>query len=337
MLQGWWGPSTQTDRVQHRTDVADWIKRFRTLNADFPQVDKEGLSIIIQAGVNQYASAVQNHLVYALRDVYVCTLKKHFGLWCQDAQDVALRVLAASVRNRKQNFSFALSSDDDSSSKTVKRDPEREAAVVRAVEQEHEVMGTSMQTCNDAFGFLRRLQCRLAEDDARRHLVNAKARSARAFSLAPLTAMKPCFVRVDKTALTQLWMANFLGNKNVKAPHYIEDVLQRKARRTLTLGNSFQTDGTQVVVPYLCLSTRTQLLTVEQRDKRAANDAERAAKLEAYHAQRARFASGLQEPEEVRIHWSSVKPRHPVNKSTHRLLTGSFQGATHGIFARESA
>ena len=53
-----------------------------------------------------------------------------------DAEVVALRVLSHSVAKRKGAFSFALTSDDQYTIKTPKRDPEREAAIVRAVRAE---------------------------------------------------------------------------------------------------------------------------------------------------------------------------------------------------------
>ena len=88
--------------------VAAWIEDFRTLNADFPLVDKRGMTNIIQASINQYVTAVENYLTYGLRDLYVRTLK---ALSIDNAEIVALRVLSQSVAKRKGNYSFALSSD----------------------------------------------------------------------------------------------------------------------------------------------------------------------------------------------------------------------------------
>ena len=200
---------------------------------------------------------MENYLTYGLRDLYVRALK---ALSVADAEVVALRVLSQSVAKRKKNFSFALSSDDEYKIKSLKRDPGREAAIVRAVRDEVDLMGT-MQTYNDAFRFLNRLRWRLAQDDARRRIANPEARPSRAFSLAPLTSMKPCFIRVDKTALAQLWSHHFRGNAMMAAPRCIEDVLCVRARPRLNIGDSFQTDGTQLVVPYLAITTKTLFLT----------------------------------------------------------------------------
>ena len=93
---------------------------------------------------------------------------------------------------------------------------------------EVDLMGT-MQTYNDAFRFLNRLQWRLTQDAARRRIANPEARPARAFSLAPLTSMKPCFLRLDKTALGELWSAHFRSDAVVVAPRCIEDVLSVRA------------------------------------------------------------------------------------------------------------
>ena len=65
----------------------------------------------------------------------------------------------------------------------------REAAIVRAVGDEVDLMGT-MQTYNDAFRFLNRLRWRLTQDDARRRIANPEARPSRAFSLAPITSRR---------------------------------------------------------------------------------------------------------------------------------------------------
>ena len=91
----------------------------------------------------------------------------------------------------------------------------------------------TMQSYNDAFRFLHRLKWRLEQDDARRLLVLPDARPSRAFSLAPLTSMKPCFVRVDKKALGELWSTHFRRDATVDAPRCIEDVLDVRARPRL--------------------------------------------------------------------------------------------------------
>ena len=191
-----------------------------------------------------------------------------------DAEVVALRVLSHSVAKRKGNFSFALSSDDEYKIKSPKRDPVREAAIARAVRVEVDLMGT-MQTYNDAFRFLHRIRCRLEQDDARRRLGTPDARPSRAFSLAPLTSMKPCFIRVDKKGLGELWSAHLRSAALVAAPRCIEDVLDVRARPHLTIGDSFQTDGTQLVVPYRTLTTKRQFIPLEERAKRVAAAANR--------------------------------------------------------------
>jgi len=71
--------------------VAAWIEDFRALNADFPLVSKRGMNNVIQAGINQYVTAVENYLTYGLRDLYVRALK---ALSVADAEVVALRVLS---------------------------------------------------------------------------------------------------------------------------------------------------------------------------------------------------------------------------------------------------
>ena len=86
-----------------------------------------------------------------------------------------MRVLSQSVTKRKKNFSFVLTSDDEYKIKSSKRDPDREAAILRAVRDEVDLMGT-MQTYNDAFRFLNRLRWRLTQDDARRRIANPEAR-----------------------------------------------------------------------------------------------------------------------------------------------------------------
>lgn len=179
---------------------------------------------------------------------------------------------------RKGNYSFALSSDIEYKIKSPKRDMVREAAIARAVRAEVDLMGT-MQSYNDAFRFLHRLKWRLEQDDARRLLAHPDARPSRAFSLAPLTtSMKPCFVRVDKTALGELWSTHFRRDATVDAPRCIEDVLSVKARPRLNRGfgqspkflakpkTSFQTDGTQLIVPYLAITTKTLFLKPEERE-----------------------------------------------------------------------
>jgi hypothetical protein len=73
---------------------------------------------------------VKNYLTFGLRDLYVRALK---ALSVADAEVVGLRVLSRSVAKRKKNYSFAKSSDDEYKIKSPKRDPEREAAIGRAV------------------------------------------------------------------------------------------------------------------------------------------------------------------------------------------------------------
>jgi hypothetical protein len=200
-------------------------------------------------------------------------------------------------------------------------------------------MGT-MQTYNDAFRFLHRIRCRLEQDDARRRLGNPDARPSRAFSLAPLTSMKPCFIRVDKKGLGELWSAHLRSAALVDAPRCIEDVLDVRARPHLTIGDSFQTDGTQLVVPYLTLTTKRQFLPLEARAKRVAAAANRDAKLAAYHDQKARLAAGDSlGPTEGRLLWTAVKPRYSTDKSVGRpiILNGSVADADHGFFGRRSA
>ena len=316
--------------------VAAWIEDFRTLNADFPLVSKRGMTNVIQAGINQYVTAVENFLTYGLRDLYVRALK---ALSVADAEVVALRVLSQSVAKRKKNFSFVLTSDDEYKIKSPKNDPMREAAIVRSVGDEVDLMGT-MQTYNDAFRFLNRLRWRLTQDDARRRIANPEARPSRAFSLAPLTSMKPCFIRVDKTALGELWSTHFRTDAVVVAPRCIEDVLSVRARVNprLNIGDSFQTDGTQLVVPYLAITTKTLFLTPEKREERRAALASRNSKLAAYHEQKARLAIGeMLGASEERILWTSVKPRYKSDTGYGRPLNGSFADATHGFFDRGSA
>ena len=314
--------------------VAAWIDDFRALNADFPLVSKRGMGNVIKAGINQYVTAVENFLTYGLRDLYVRALK---ALSVADAEVVALRVLSQSVAKRKKNFSFVLTSDDEYKIKSSKRDPDREAAIVRAVRDEVDLMGT-MQTYNDAFRFLNRLRWRLTQDDARRRIANPEARPSRAFSLAPLTSMKPCFIRVDKKALGELWSTHFRTDAVVVAPRCIEDVLSVRARPRLNIGDSFQTDGTQLVVPYLAITTKTLFLTPEKREERLAALASRNSKLAAYHEQKARLAIGeMLGASEERLLWTSVKPRYKSDTGYGRPLNGSFADATHGFFDRGSA
>ncbi len=197
-------------------------------------------------------------------------------------------------------------------------------------------MGT-MQTYNDAFRFLNRLQWRLTQDAARRRIANPEARPARAFSLAPLTSMKPCFLRLDKKALGELWSAHFRSNA-VVAPRCIEDVLSVRARPRLNIGDSFQTDGTQLVVPYLAITTKTLFLTPEKREERLAALASRNSKLAAYHEQKARLAIGeMLSASEERLLWTSVKPRYKSDTQYGRPLSGSFAESRHGFFDRRSA
>jgi len=63
-----------------------------------------------------------------------------------------------------------------------------------------------------------------------------------------------------------------------------------RARPRLNIGDSFQTDGTQLVVPYLAITTKTLFLTPEKREERLAALASRNSKLAAYHEQKARLA-----------------------------------------------
>ena len=277
---------------------------------------------------------MKNYLTFGLRDLYVRALK---ALSVADAEVVGLRVLSRSVAKRKKNFSFALSSDDVYKIKSPKRDPEREAAIGRAVRAEIDLMGT-MQTYNDAFRFLNRIRWRLAQDDARRRLANPKARPSRAFSLAPLTSMKPCFIRLDKKALGDLWRHNFRGNPMVAAPRCIEDVLDVRARPNLNIGKSFQTDGTQLIVPYLALTTKKIFLTPAKRDERRAKAVSRAAKFAAYNEQKARLAAGGElGANESGIRWYDAKPWYIPDKSDGQPLNGSFASADHGFFGRRSA
>jgi hypothetical protein len=152
--------------------------------------------------------------------------------------------------------------------------------------------------------------------------------------------MKPCFVRVDKKALGELWSAHFRRIATVDAPRCIEDVLSVKARPRLNIGDSFQTDGTQLIVPYLAITTKTLFLKPEEREKRLAAAANRDANLAAYYEQKARLSSGEElgvNPTEDRLHWTSVKPRYITDKSSGRPLSGSFVNADHGFFDRRSA
>ena len=276
--------------------VAAWIDDFRALNAAFPLVDKRGLTNVVQAARNQYATSVENDLTFGLRDLYVRALK---ALSVADAEVVALRVLSHSVAKRPEGCLLVRPHQrrpvhhQDTETRPETRGRDRPC---RASRGRFPLMGT-MQTYNDAFRFLHRIRCRLEQDDARRRLGNPDARPSRAFSLAPLTSMKPCFIRVDKKGLGELWSAHLRSAALVDAPRCIEDVLDVRARPHLTIGDSFQTDGTQLVVPYLTLTTKRQFLPLEARAKRVAAAANRDAKLAAYHDQKARLAAGDS------IHW----------------------------------
>lgn len=150
--------------------------------------------------------------------------------------------------------------------------------------------------------------------------------------------MKPCFIRVDKKGLGELWSAHLRSAALVAAPRCISDVLDVRARPHLTIGDSFQTDGTQLVVPYRTLTTKRQFWKREERAKRVAAAADRDAKLAAYHDQKARLAAGDSlGPTEGRLLWTAVKPRYSTDKSFGRPLNGSFAATDHGFFGRRSA
>ena len=95
--------------------VAKWYTDFQNLTSeDFPLVDKRGMGNVLTHATNDYAKDVKNYLCYGLRDHYVALLKL---LGVANHKLVALRVLKKSVMERKGNFSFALSSDDESAAR----------------------------------------------------------------------------------------------------------------------------------------------------------------------------------------------------------------------------
>jgi hypothetical protein len=316
--------------------IASWITSFRNLNAEFELVDKVGMTQTIQFGINQYATAVDNYLTYGLRDLYVRTLK---ALSVPDAEDVALRVLSRSVKPRSgTTFAFVLTEADTYRSRSTKRDEARETTIALATESEHELMDI-METYNDAFRFLDTLGRRLAADDATRQAQHKDARPARKFPLAPLTSMKPCFIRLDKTALSQLWRANRpRDNGNVlPEPECIEEVLRVRARPNLHIGNSFQTDGTQLTVPYIATTTTTILVLPARHKETLAAEELRIRKLATYRAQQDLLTAGGAVDPKDRITWYAAKPRYPVDKSVGVPLNWSFVGADNGFFGRLSA
>ena len=126
--------------------VANWFATFQELNSEQPLVTKNGLSNVIQAATNLYATAVENYLQYGLRDHYVRTLRT---LGVADFEAVALRVLKQSVAKRPKGFSFAMTWEDTNAASVVKQEPEREQAIASAVSQERDLMG-SISSYNDA-------------------------------------------------------------------------------------------------------------------------------------------------------------------------------------------
>jgi len=169
--------------------------------------------------------------------------------------------------------------EDTNAASVVKQEPEREQAIASAVSQERDLMG-SISSYNDAFVFLHRLRARLTQDHERRKLQHPEARPSRSFPLAPLTSMTPYYITLDKKALTELHSAHFRKDARVDKPNGIEDVLSVK--RPGQLGASFRTDGTQAIVQYLTLTTKTLFLTKAAYDKTAAFAAEREAKRAAF-------------------------------------------------------
>ena len=323
--------------------VATWLAQFQRMmvqrsnpdDTEFSLVDKRGMANIITHASNAYAANVTNYLSYGLRDHYVRLLKV---LGVANHKMVALRVLNKSVMKRKGNFSFALSSDDEFAASRTKRDTSAEAAVVSAVEREFQLMG-KMETYGDAFRFLRHIQGRLEDDYAERLSKNKGARPGRSFNIAPLTSMKPCFIRVDKTSLDHLYTANFKKNGAIERPSCVEDVLPHvKARPRMVIGDSFQTDGTQLVVPYLQETHKTVCLSEEEHAESLSKEREHKAKVAAYYAQKARLDAGEELADgEDRILWVSVKPRYKADTSKDLPLDGSFADAKNGVFSRESA
>ena len=146
--------------------------------------------------------------------------------------------------------------------------------------------------------------------------------------------MTPYYITLDKVALTDLHSAHFRKDARVDKPNGIEDVLSVK--RPGQLGASFRTDGTQAIVQYLTLTTKTLFLTKAAYDKTAAVAYEREAKRAAFADQKVRLAAGEALLEgEVRVHWKSGK--HKADPNAGAPLDASFAGRNHGLFSKKAA
>ena len=150
--------------------------------------------------------------------------------------------------------------------------------------------------------------------------------------------MKPCFVRIDGTSLGLLYKAFFseisYETIDLASPRGIGDVLSARPRNGFAVGQSFLTDGTQVLTTYVKRWEQTDYLTQKQRDAITDKRQKRAARLAAHEEQQARRQRG--EPVEgKRVHWKSLLPS-VITATTHvRPQKGSFHASDHGFFGRE--
>ena len=218
--------------------VVEWDAAWRALNDDQPTINNEGMCNIITHAATQYNTAVGNYLQSGLRDLYVRTLKP---LGCDDHHDVGLRVLATHVAKRPKNVSFAL--DDKDADRAGITGPLRRSgsSIRQRVAAEVDLMGP-LASYNDACRFLHRLRARLAQDYASRLLQDSEAYPPKHFSVAPLTGMKPCFVRIDGTSLGLLYKAFFseisYETIDLASPRGIGDVLSARPRNGFAVGQS---------------------------------------------------------------------------------------------------
>ena len=328
------GPSAS--KLSKDPAVVEWVASWRALNDDHPSINKEGMCNIITHAATQYNTAVGNYLQSGLRDLYVRTLK---ALRCDFHHDVALRVLATHVAKRPNNFSFALNDKDAYRAGITKRDPSVEAAIRQRVDAEVDLMGP-LASYNEAFRFLHRLRARLQQDYASRRLVDSEAYPPKHFSVAPLTAMKPCFVRIDGTSLGLLYKAYFseitYETIDLVEPLGIGDVLSVRPRNGFAVGKSFLTDGTQVLTTYVKRWEQEDYLTEKRRDAITVKRQKRAARLAVHEEQQGRRQRG--EPAEGNpVHWKSLLPS-VITATTHvRPQWGSFHASDNGFFGREAA
>ena len=329
------GPLASNSKLSKDPVVVEWVASWRALNDDWPSVDKAGMGNVITHAATQYNTAVGNYLRSGLRDLYVRTLK---DLGCDYHKDVALRVLATHVAKRTKNFSFSLDDNDAYQARITKRDPSVEAAIQQRVEAEVDLMGP-LSTYNDAFRFLHRLRARLEQDYARRRLAKSDAYPPHHFSIAPLTGMKPCFVRIDNTTVRLLYKEHVSVNTiDLATPRGIGDVVAVPTRKGFELGGSILTDGTQVLTTCAKRWSQTDFVSEKQFAKHVEMQQKRATRIAAYEKQQARRSSGeAAEGDVERIHWKSVAPSYKTDTTHIQPREGPFHACTHGIFDRSSA